>query len=220
MKSLIKRALVPRGRKLRRLRGGIARNQLMAIDLQSQLQRYLGLDERELAGIVSKLSSSCRTLIDIGANDGYYTVAFVASPAERIVACEPGPASRELLANAAANGHQISDRFRLEQRLVGNAAGEVRLSEILGDNPPPFFVKVDVDGAEVGVLQSAQDYPALNQISWVVETHSVELEETCIDWFSSRGFRTQIIDVAWWRRFIPEKRPLAQNRWLIARPLP
>jgi len=56
---------------MRRLHGGIAHNQMMAIDLQSQMQRYLGLDERELAGIVSQLTSSCRTLVDIGANDGY-----------------------------------------------------------------------------------------------------------------------------------------------------
>src|SRR5207248_11790999 len=140
VKNLIKRGLVPRGRKMRRLHGGIAHNQMMAIDLQSQMQRYFGLDERELAGIVSQLTSSCRTLVDIGANDGYYTMAFLASSADRVIACEPGPASMELLANAAANGHQISERFLLERRLVGNKAKEAKLSEILDDHPPPIFI--------------------------------------------------------------------------------
>ena len=219
MNSFIKRVLVPHGRKLRRLRGGIARNQLMTLDLQSQMQRYLGLDERELAGIVRMLSSACRTLIDVGANDGYYTLAFLASPAERVISCEPGPAGKDLLANAAANGHQISDRFRLEQRLIGNGAGETKLSEVLNDPPTPVFIKVDVDGGEVGVLESAEDHPSLNHIFWVVETHSLELEQDCIGWFSKHGFGSQIIDAAWWRRFLPEKRPLAHNRWLIARPL-
>jgi hypothetical protein len=220
VKSLIKRTLVPSGLKLRRLHGGIAQNQMMAIDLQSQMQRYLGLDERELAGIVSQLISSCRTLVDVGANDGYYTMAFLASSADRVITCEPGPASIELLANAAANGHQISKRFLLERRLIGNNANEAKLSEILADYPRPIFVKVDVDGGELGVLESAQNYPALNQISWVVETHSVELEQACIDWFSNHRFQTEIVDAAWWRRFIPEQRPLVQNRWLVAQPSP
>jgi len=144
----------------------------------------------------------------------------VASSAERVIACEPGPASVELLANAAANGHHISERFLLERRLIGNKANEAKLSEILDDHPRPIFVKVDVDGGELGVLESAQNYPALNQISWVVETHSVELERACIDWFSNHRFQTEIVDAAWWRRLIPEQRPLLQNRWLIAQPSP
>src|SRR5207253_10222262 len=109
-----------------------------------------GLDERELAGIVSQLTSSCRTLVDIGANDGYYTMAFLASSADRVIACEPGPASVELLANAHANGHQISKRFLLERRLIGTRGTEAKLSEILDGYPPPIFVKVDVDGGELG----------------------------------------------------------------------
>lgn len=220
MKSLIKDSLLPRGRKLRRLQGGIARDQMMAIDLQSQLQRYLGLDERELMGIVSRFVASSRTLVDVGANDGFYTLAFLASPAERILACEPGPASEQLLTNAAANGHQLSDRFQLELRLVGNQAGEVSLAELLKDQPGPAFVKVDVDGGEVGVLQSLQGYPALGQVSLVVETHSAELEQGCIDWLRTNGFRAEIVDAAWWRRLIPEQRPLEHNRWLVAQPLP
>jgi hypothetical protein len=216
VKTLIKRALLPRGKKLRRLQGGLARNQLMAIDLQSQMQRYFGLDERELAGVVAQLSSSCRTLIDVGANDGYYTLAFLASPAERVIACEPGPAGRELLANAAANGHQVSERFHFEQRLVGNGVGEARLSEILNHHPRPIFVKVDVDGGEASVLQSAESYPYPSELSWVVETHSLELERACVDWFSDRRYETEVINPSWWRRFIPEQRPLAHNRWLVA----
>lgn len=219
MNSLIKRALVPRGRKLRRLRGGIARNQLMAIDLHAQLQRYLGLDEGELARVISKLELTCRTPVDVGATDGYYTVAFLASPAERIIACEPDPAAQDLLANAAANGYQPSDRFLMERRLVGTRPGEASLAEILDGHPTPILIKVDVDGGELGVLRSVQYYRAVLQISWVVETHSVEVEQACIAWFSAHGFHTQIIDAAWWRRIIPEQRPLAHNRWLVAQPL-
>jgi hypothetical protein len=219
VKSFLKRTLLPGGWKMRRLRGGIARHQLMTLDLQTQLQRFLGLDEKELAGIVSKFCSSCRTLIDVGANDGYYTLAFLASPADQVIACEPGPANTELLANAAANGHQLSTRFHLERRLVGCTAGEASLAEIFDGCPTPIFVKVDVDGGEVEVLQSAQSHPALRQTSFVVETHSAELEQNCLEWFSIHGFSTEIINAAWWRLLIPEKRPPAHNRWIAANPL-
>ena len=217
VKRFVKR-LLPGGRKFRRLCGGVSRGLTMAIDLRIQLQRYLGLDEREIASAVSRLSSSCRTLVDIGANDGYYTVAFLESDAVRVVACEPGPASEQLLANAEANGHQLSNRFRLEQRLVGNGAEEATLEEILDDHPRPIFVKLDVDGGELSVIQSVEHYPHLNDISWVVETHSAELEQACIDWFSAHRYQSRIIGPAWWRRLIPEQRPLEQNRWLVARP--
>jgi hypothetical protein len=217
VKALIKR-LLPQGCKLRRLRAGISCGLLMSINLQTQFQRYLGLDEREIAPAVRKLSASSRTLVDVGANDGYYTVAFLASSADRVIACEPSPANDQLLANAMANGHQLSSRFQLERRLMGNCVGEATLADILDDNPRPVFIKVDIDGGELSVLQSIEPYPYLDEVSWVVETHSVELEQACIAWFSAHWFQSQIIEPAWWRRFIPERRPLSHNRWLVARP--
>ncbi len=190
----------------------------MSIDLQTGLQRFAGLDEREIATAVRQLSSSCRTLVDVGANDGYYTIAFLNSNARRVIACEPGPANEQLLANAAANGHRLSSRFHLERRLVGEGAGDAGLEEILNDNPRPVFVKVDVDGGEFGVIRSIGNYAYLSDVSWVVETHSAELEQACINWFFAHQYQTRIIGQAWWRRFIPEQRPLLHNRWLVAVP--
>jgi hypothetical protein len=218
VKRLVKSLILSKEVKLRRIRGGIASGRLMSINLWTQLQRYLGLDEREIAPIVRRLSSRCRTLVDVGANDGYCTVFFLNSGADCVVACEPGPVNKELLSNAAANGHQLSNRFLLEQRLVGSAVGEATLREILDEYPRPVFVKVDVDGGELGVLQSAENYSFLNDVSWVVETHSAELEQACIDWFCAHGCEAHIISPAWWRRLIPEQRPLEHNRWLVARP--
>jgi hypothetical protein len=192
---------------------GICKGLIMSLDLQSQLQRYLGLDEYEIASAVSQFMSSARTLVDVGANDGYYTVAFLGSKADCVIACEPGAVCDELVANAAANGHKLSKRFRVERRLVGS---DVDLAEIVDGCPLPVFLKVDVDGGELEILRSIEPYPHLGETLWVVETHSRELEGRCVDWFTSRNFRTRIISPAFWRRAIPERRPLAHNRWLIA----
>jgi len=79
-----------------------------------------------------------------------------------------------------------------------------------------LLVKIDIDGGEVAALASAVGLEHLENTFWVVETHSVELERECTSWFLARGFKTSIVDHAWWRTFIPELRPGPQNRWLVA----
>lgn len=219
LKKKLKAVLLPRGRKLRRLRGGVSRGAYMAMDLHRQLQRYVGLDEREIAHVISNLIGKSRTLVDIGANDGYYTMAFLNSRADCVISCEPSDFCEQLIENAAANGHTASARFAVERRLIGNEAGNVTLAELLSDCPRPILNKVDVDGAELEVLRSAEGYRHLHEANWVVETHSPELEEACVRWFRDHQFRPRIIDNAWWRRFVPEQRPLSHNRWLVAEAL-
>src|SRR4051812_25243878 len=70
LKSFAKQKLLPNTRAMRRIRAGVACGINMELDLQSQFQRYLGFDERELNSTISKLLPSCRSCIDVGANDG------------------------------------------------------------------------------------------------------------------------------------------------------
>ena len=218
MKQLVKRLILPHGRHLRRLQGGIARGMLMEIDLAHQSQRYWGFDERELLTILRRYIGLAKSLIDIGANDGYYTMAFLRSNAERVVACEPGPAMEQLIANAKANGYQPGERFTTERRLVGLDKDGVSITELVRDLPRPVLLKVDIDGGEFELLQSAEDCESLNDLFWLIETHSPELEEQCVAWLQSHGYRTRIIYNARWRALLPEQRPIPHNRWLVAVP--
>ncbi|MDX6692486.1 MAG: hypothetical protein QOF02_89 [Blastocatellia bacterium] len=218
MKQALKRLLVPEGRKLRRLRGGLAKGMLMELDLSNQSQRYWGLDERELVAAFRRLIPSSQSLIDVGANDGYYTMAFLQSRAARVVACEPGPAMEQLLANARANGFETGERFIAEQRFVGAGENSVSIAELVRDLPRPVFLKVDIDGGEVELLRSAEGCDCLMDLRWLIETHSKELEEGCVRWLQSHGYSTRIIYNAPWRVLLPEQRPLEHNRWLVAEP--
>jgi hypothetical protein len=218
MKQAIKRLLVPGGRQLRRLRGGLAKGMLMELDLAHQSQRYWGLDERELVAAFRRFIPACQSLIDVGANDGYYTMAFLQSKAARVVACEPGPAMEQLLANARANGYEEGERLTAERRFVGSGAGSVSIAELVRDLPRPVFLKVDIDGGEVDLLQSAEGCDSLNDLRWLIETHSKELEAGCVSWLQAHGYQTRIIYNAPWRVLLPEQRPLDHNRWLIAEP--
>lgn len=216
MKQLIKKLIVPEGRKVRRLRGGLAKGMLMDLDLQSQSQRYWGLDEREILTPMRRLAKGCRTLVDVGANDGYYTMAFLKSSADRVVACEPGDVSDLLVLNAKRNGFALNDRFSLVARPIGTGTDCLSMTELLMKLPRPILVKVDIDGGEYDLLQSARDYPFLSETRWLIETHSSELEHQCVEWFRSRGHQTQIIYNARWRVVLPELRPIPHNRWFTA----
>ena len=220
MKQALKRLLFAEGRRLRRLRGGLAKGMLMELDLAHQSQRYWGFDERELIAVFRQSIKDCQSLIDVGANDGYYTMAFLRSEAARVVACEPGPAMQQLLANARANGYEPGARFTVEPRFVGIGTGRVTVAELVRDLPRPVFLKVDIDGGELELLQSAAGCDCLNDLRWLVETHSRELETQCVAWLEARGYQTRIICNAPWRVLLPEQRPLAHNRWLVAGPRP
>lgn len=191
----------------------------MDLDLRSQSQRYWGFDEREILGPIQRLSSVCRSLIDVGANDGYYTMSFLQSPAERVVACEPGPVVDLLLRNAAANGYQVDQRFSVISKPIGQGPGCMTVTELVNYLPRPIFFKVDIDGGEYELLTSAEGCTAISETRWLIETHSPKLEEQCISWLQSHGHRTQIIYNARWRVLLPELRPIPHNRWLMAVPL-
>ena len=201
------------------MRGGVAKGMLMELDLLNQSQRYWGFDEREILAPLLRLSSSFKSLVDVGANDGYYTLAFLNSSAERVVACEPGPAVESLLRNAAANGHKPDDRFSIVSKPIGSGMECLSVAELVRDLPRPVFLKVDIDGGEADLLMSAEACPFVSELRWLIETHSPELEQQCIAWLQSHGCETQIIYNARWRILLPELRPIAHNRWLTAVPL-
>jgi FkbM family methyltransferase len=53
--------------------------------------------------------------------------------------------------------------------------------------PPPDFLKVDVEGAEIEVLEGIG--PVISQVKrMLVETHSLELQVQCLDWLKEHGF--------------------------------
>ena len=219
MKQFLKKLIVPEGRQLRKIRGGVAKGMLMELDLRSQSQRYWGFDEREILTPIQRLGSACRSLIDVGANDGYYTMSFLRSQAERVVACEPGPVVDLLLRNAAANGYQVDQRFSVISKPIGRGPGCLSVTELVNNLPRPIFLKVDIDGGEYDLLTSAEGCTFISETRWLIETHSPELEEQCIAWLQSHGHSTHIIHNARWRVVLPELRPIPHNRWLMAAPL-
>lgn len=54
--------------------------------------------------------------------------------------------------------------------------------------PPPDFLKIDVEGAELDVLKGLEQHH--QTVKWIyIETHGDELKRGCLRWLEARGFR-------------------------------
>ena len=191
----------------------------MNLDLRRQTQIWLGLYEREIFKWLACLSKGIQTAADIGCSDGFYTsFLLLRSSAERVWSFDPDPRFAKVISeNLALNDFKGIERWRFVPRCVGNTAKDhFSLAQLEQSLRPPALLKIDVEGAELSVLQSAMDLLKNNDVRCIVETHSIRLETECLAFFTALGYRTEILRNAWWRTLVPEERPIPHNRWLIA----
>lgn len=218
--STLKNHVVPHGRKPRKILAGPFRGIVMSLSLRSQTQIVLGLFEKETHGWLRRLSKNLATAIDIGAAHGEYTLFFLMrTNARKIYSFEPDLNSVPIfLENLRLNGVQQSSRLDFSTKFVGlsNTDQEIQLDSLAAAMQGPCLIKMDVDGAEENILKGTRGLNRLSGVRWLIETHSKELENACLDILNTAGFQTRIIRNAWWRILVPELRPIQHNRWLAA----
>ena len=219
MKKFFKYLFFP-NRNKQRIFSGPSKGMYVKYDVNHRFQHLLGLYEREIYPYLKKGIKKSEVLIDIGANDGYYVLAFLRS-GKKIIACEPGPIVDELINNSKLNDYSESPGFIIERRMVGPAlsVGFVSVEQLVKDSEGTNFFLVDIDGGEFDLLCSCGNDFDHGSSKWLIETHSKELEKKCINFLLKRKYNITIIKNAWWRKFIPEQRPLVHNRWLYAEPV-
>lgn len=198
----------------RRVWFGAGRGVALTIDPRRNLQRLLGLAEREVEDTFARFARKSASLVDIGASDGWYgLLARRLQPDLVVRAFEPqAECGFQARADWLANGYPARDLdWRTES--VGR---EVPLAEAVAGLPEPILVKIDIEGAEGRVLAAAcGELPAGVQ-AMLIETHSQALEMACKEILRDLDFRSWVIDRARWRRLVPERRDLPHNRWLGA----
>ena len=219
--SAMKRALVPGGQRPVRVPLGLFRGITLDLDLAHAMQKYLGLWETETYPFIRAAAARCRWAVDIGAGSGELTLyLLLKSRAGAVHAFEPDPAElAQLRANLALNGVADDPRLTLHQTAVSTNPnpGFVALDSIGLDAGQPGFLKIDVDGQEMHVLESGAALLSGGDVDVLVETHSPSLESECVRFLAERGYACSVIPNAWWRLLVPEVRPLPHNRWLSAR---
>ena len=159
----------------------------MNIQSDQQIDRviyYWGCWEPNETDIIRKLLRPGYTFVDVGANDGYFSLlaSSLVGESGKVIALEPTPdIAAELRANIHLNGFK---NISVLERAASDVTGELtlttplgagsgmttfrsvagrswrvkadRLDVLLSDSPPPNVVKVDVEGAELKVLRGME----------------------------------------------------------------
>jgi len=219
MKRFVKRFLFKTGTREKRIACGLARKIKMKIDFANKSQRYLGLDEREIQSSFKKFAVSSSVFVDIGASDGYYGLIYYKwNKKGELYLCDADPTYAELQKNHFAMNEFSMEHVHFVSKFISNTSDEnhVALDDLLSNIKGSIFIKIDVDGAELQVLKGMESTLKYNNCELIVETHSKGLEVDCTEYLHTLGYKTKIIPNAWWRFFVPEKRPFAHNRWFSA----
>lgn len=216
--SRLKSLVVRSGVVAKKIPVGLFRGLTINLDFQRNTQLYLGLWEFEIAQWFKRWSSDLSTFVDIGSASGWYTLYGLArTTAKEVYIFEPDRSRRaELVANLDLNGLRESPRLVESSKRVGvnDSDVECRLDSLDIENPA--LIKIDVDGPEVEVLQGATRVLQMPDVRWIIETHSKDNEIECENILREAGHRTIIVKNGWWRRILPEVRPIEHNRWLVS----
>lgn len=221
MKKWIKERILGRGRNPHRIPLGLYRGLTLSIDTGSESLFYFGVYEAETNRVLRRYARKAKTVLDIGAACGELTVWALRQPGvERVLAYDASPNRWPVFReNIGLNRLENDERLTAMEGWFLPEDGAPDAAEALLENlPQPILIKIDVDGGESGILQRLKPVLRSKKCLLLVETHSEALDKDCFQHLQEAGYRCERIAPAWWRRFVPERRPAEFNQWIAAEP--
>jgi len=178
---------------------------------------WIGTYESDHMASIKELVKPGMIVYDIGANVGFYTLAFsrLVGDAGRVFAFEPDARNaymlrRHLELNRIGNVTFIQAAVSNVQGMVGfdsaremgriSTSGTYQVPAISLDdfislgNPIPAFVKMDVEGAECDALEGASTLLSRGVTAWMLATHGDDLRAQCRSTLARHGYRCRAFD--------------------------
>ena len=180
---------------------------------------WMGIYERSKQMAVSQFNLRGKTVFDVGANAGFYTLAFsrLVGPKGNVFAFEPlGRNCDKLLNHLTLNGIEnakvvqcaVADCDGFTAFQIGNSdfAGKLATSgrhvvpvfsldsitERL-THQTPYLVKIDVEGAEAEVLKGADKVLAKSRPKLLIAIHGQERASKCFAILQSYGYSMETL---------------------------
>lgn len=224
-RRLARRLFEPRPGTTRKLPLGLAAGITFEADPDASLDHWFGLFESELAPWLRRLCQAGTRCVDVGAYNAYYSLTFAKLSRAPVLSYEPDSdavarSRRNLMLNPT-----LAPLIQLRPVAVGPRSDAVvvtlddeLLPAIERARPGTWVLKVDVEGAELGVLKGATEFLALARPHVIIETHSAELEDACASALLAAGYSPTIVTQ---RKLLRQDRSWPpgtprHNRWLVA----
>ena len=211
---------------LTRIWRGPFRGARIVMNPQHSFRKMFGFYEHELNEWLAQSLPRVTRVLDIGANDGYFTFGCAAAfrrlgKGGEIIAFEAQPRHVATLRESLAAQPDTSVRFEIVQAFVGRELkpGTTTLDALrwTAGNPTDrtsTLVKIDVEGAEIDVLEGARSWIVTSNL-FVIEVHHEAFLARLKQMFEKRGL--QLVPVN--QRPLPlmsrEERK-QENWWLVS----
>lgn len=220
MLRLIKGLLPNRAVRMRVWRGPF-RGARVVMNPRSSLRKALGLYEHELNEWLDRALGRVSRVLDVGANDGYFTMGCAAAfkrlgVAGEIVAFEPQARHVDQLTAAIREQPPSATRFSIVPSMVGRQTGPgaTTLDALTIPDRTNTLIKIDVEGGELEVIAGGLSWVADTNL-FVIEVHKAQYLAELLAIFRERGHALLQVD----------QRPLpilggdtreAANWWLVS----
>ena len=190
LKSLLPDRPVPM-----RIWRGPLRGARIVMNPRSSLRKAFGLYEHELNGWLEQALHSVTRMLDVGANDGYFTFGCAAAfrrlgVGGEIICFEPQAQHVEVLRKSMAAQGALDVRLEIVHALVGREVGEgmTTLDALRANDRKNTLIKIDVEGAELDVIAGAQSWMNASNL-FVIEIHKEAYLGELKLMFSQRGLK-------------------------------
>ena len=197
--------VLPNRPMLTRIWRGPFRGARIVMNPRDSLRKIFGLYEHELNNWLEQALRRVSRVIDVGANDGYFTFGSAAAfrrlgKTGEIIACEPQDRHVAILRESVASQAQTGIRFEIVHALVGRELkpGIITLDSLRSavDDPNDkvsTLLKIDVEGAEVDVIAAGLSWLQPFNL-FVIEVHQERFLDPLRDLFAEQGLRLMQVD--------------------------
>ncbi|MEA5503452.1 FkbM family methyltransferase [Halotia wernerae UHCC 0503] len=179
---------------------------------------WLGSYEYEKQLLFQQIIREGSVVYDLGSHSGFYTIlaSVLVGHQGKVVAFEPYPRNLHFLKqhlqlnsikNVIVIDAAVYDRSGVIQfngsGFTGHISSEgefkvktVTLDELIDTKqiPPPNFIKIDIEGAEMLALSGAKSILSKTHPSILLATHGVEVHKQCCQFLNSLGYTLNTID--------------------------